>query len=63
MSPLATKILSSALSVAQTIADMVSQGASDEEIKKRLADPNGVGKELLAAIKTRKKKLEDFVDG
>jgi hypothetical protein len=42
-----------------TIADLIRDGASDEEIRERLGDPDGVAQDLLNAVR-RRQHLLDF---
>lgn len=44
-----------------TILDLIERGASDEEIRARLADPAGVGQKLIDAVRARRSKLDDFI--
>lgn len=58
----AIQILQVLAEIGSAVAEMVKDGLSDEEIRERLAAPEGVGQSLIEACRTRKKKLKDFVD-
>lgn len=53
-------IVGASLALVDKIAEWVHEGLSDKEIRKRLADPKGVGQDLISATRRRKKKLDDF---
>ncbi len=46
----------------EEITEAVRQGVSDEEIRQRIAAPNGVGDKLIKAIKARSDKFNDFIE-
>ena len=45
----------------EEITEAVRQGVSDEEIRQRIAAPNGVGDKLIKSIKARSDKFNDFI--
>lgn len=46
----------------EEITEAVRQGASDEEIRQRIAAPNSAGARLIGAIKARSDKFRDFIE-
>jgi uncharacterized membrane protein len=54
-------VVTESVKLIEQIIEWVHEGLSDEEIRKRLASPNGVAQNLIDAAKTRKQKLEDYV--
>ena len=45
----------------EKIIEWAEQGLSDEEIQRRLADPSGVGKDLIARITKRRERGRDLL--
>lgn len=58
----ALKILQVLVEIGEAVGEMIAEGLSDDEIRERLAKPDGVGQKLLDAARSRKKKIKDFVD-
>lgn len=56
-------LLEAVVGLARDVVQMVRDGASDEEIRQRIADPQGVGQKLIDAARGRKKRIADFVEG
>lgn len=54
------QIIQAAAQVAEIVAELVKEGLSDEEIRERLAAPDGVGQDLIDACKVRKTKLDNY---
>lgn len=57
-----TKALAIAKPLIETIIDMIGQGISDEEIRKRIAEPGGVGEKLIADLRARQSKIDSFIN-
>lgn len=49
-----------AIELAERVAKMIKEGMSNEEIRQRLADPNGVGEDLIRQMRRRTKRIDDF---
>lgn len=60
MNPDTLKLIGAGLSLIEQVGEWIQEGLSDAEIRKRLAAPKGVAQDLIAASRTRKKKLDDF---
>lgn len=43
------------------IVKQIGEGATDEEIRARLADPAGVGQKLIEGVRSRASKFDTFV--
>lgn len=50
-------VLGLLLKLVRDISEDVRNGVSDDEIRKRLADPNGVGQQILDEIRSNKSKF------
>lgn len=44
------------------IVDAVRSDVPPEEIRQRLAEPGGVGEKLIAAVRQRRSKFDDFIN-
>lgn len=53
MTPIAP-IVAPALELVNQILKWIDQGLSTEEIQRRLADPSGVGKDMITRIRERR---------
>lgn len=54
-------IASAAAPLIEKIAGWIAEGLSDDEIRKRLADPDHVGDDMLARIRARAKRGSDLL--
>lgn len=54
-------IASEVVELVQLIIKLAKEGLSEEEIAKRLSDPNGVGADLLQKAAERRKLGEDYL--
>lgn len=54
----ALSILGILVRMVNEIREGVADGVSDDEIRARLADPNGVGQEILNQVRARKDKFD-----
>jgi uncharacterized membrane protein len=57
------KWLELALAALDTVARAVAEGASDEEIAKRLSAPGTIGAHLLASVEARKDRRKAYAEG
>ncbi len=46
----------------QEIVQMVQNGASDDEIRARLADPTGVAQDLISKLRETENKIDDYIN-
>lgn len=61
MSTALAPIVAPALSLVNQILEWVDEGLSSEEIQKRLADPDGVGRDLIDRIRERREIGRDLL--
>jgi len=55
--------LEAAFSLVREVVQAIRDGATDEEVRARLADPGGVGQRLIDAVRSRRSRLRDYVEG
>jgi hypothetical protein len=56
-----SKVFEIIAQLVELIADAIKNGATDEEIRERIARPNGVGQKLIDSMRSTTRKLDDFV--
>lgn len=56
-----SKVFEIIAQLVELIAKAVRDGATDEEIRERIARPNGVGQKLIDAMRSTSSKLDDYV--
>lgn len=55
------EVLDGLVGLARQIRKWISEGLSDEEILKRLADPSGVGADLIRRLRSREDRGRDLL--
>ncbi len=54
--------ISLGLKLIEEIIQMVKNGATDEDIRKRLADPGGVAQDLITSLRSTGEKIDDYIN-
>ena len=53
--------ISLGLKLVEEIIQMVKSGATDEDIRQRLADPGGAAQALLDGLRATETKIDDYI--